>query len=246
MQQWRLALGMKNTKIGFVPTLGALHKGHVQLLKQARKDNEYVILSLFLNPYQFDEHEDYAQYPKPRTLDLKLAQQGGADLVFIPSLHQMYPDDFRYKVTEAPLSQQLEGACRHQHFDGVLTVVLKLLILIQPDHLYLGEKDYQQYLLVKGLVSAFLLNTQVMLCETVRESNGLAYSSRNQALTPLQRAQAAQFIQILRSKVPKEQTLQALTQAGFKVDYVEDINGRRLGAVRIGKVRLIDNCLLGS
>ena len=169
----------------------------------------------------------------------------GCDLVFLPRAEEIYRDGYRYRVTENSLSLQLEGASRPGHFDGVLTVVLKLLLLARPDRAYFGEKDYQQLELVEGLVHAFFLDTRIVRCPTLRESDGLAMSSRNRLLTPADRARAPALHRVLARSVaerlPPAETADALAREGFDVDYVADRDGRRLAAVRLGNVRLIDN-----
>ena len=226
--------------IGFVPTMGALHAGHRALLERARAENERVVLSLFVNPTQFDDPADLARYPRTFEADCALAADC-ADAVLAPPAAQLYPDDYRYRVTEYALSTRWEGAHRPGHFDGVLTVVLKLLNLVQPQRAYFGEKDRQQLALVRGLVQAFFLPTTIVACPTVREPDGLALSSRNRRLSRAARARAARFPAILQSAPDAATAGQRLRADGFEVDYVEDHNGVRLGAVRVEGVRLIDN-----
>jgi pantoate--beta-alanine ligase len=230
---------------GFVPTMGALHEGHLALVRRARAENSRAWASIFVNPSQFDDPGDLARYP--RTLDQDLAALGaaGCDLAFLPRAEEIYRDGYRYRVTESPLSQELEGAARPGHFDGVLTVVLKLLLLTRPDRAYFGEKDFQQLQLVEGLVHAFFLDTRIVRCPTVRESDGLAMSSRNRLLPPADRARAPALHRVLAESIagrrPAAAAAESLAREGFEVDYVADRDGRRLAAVRLGKVRLIDN-----
>ena len=177
--------------------------------------------------------------------DLALLESAGCDLVFVPRDDEIYGDGYRYRVTENELSLALEGVSRPGHFDGVLTVVLKLLLLTRPERAYFGEKDFQQLQLVEGLVQAFFLDTRIVRCPTVREPDGLAMSSRNRLLTPAERAQAPALYRVLRDSVsghrsPKH-AAEALAREGVQVDYVADREGRRLAAVRLGRVRLIDN-----
>lgn len=234
--------GMDETggTIGFVPTMGALHDGHRTLLERARAENDRVVLSIFVNPTQFDDPTDLTRYP--RTLDADLAvARGLADCVLMPSAEELYPDEYRYRVTEYTLSALLEGRHRPGHFEGVLTVVLKLLNLVRPHRAYFGEKDWQQLQLVQGMVQALFLPVEIVPCATVREADGLALSSRNRRLSPAARAQAAKFSRVLREAPDPAAAVEALRGAGFEVDYVEDHNGVRLGAVRLEGVRLIDN-----
>lgn len=228
---------------GFVPTMGALHAGHRALLARARADNDRVVLSIFVNPTQFNDSADLEKYPRTLEADLKLAA-GLADDVIVPPAAELYPDDYTYRVSEAKLSRELEGAHRPGHFDGVLTVVLKLLNAVQPKRAYFGEKDWQQLRLVEGMVRALLLPVEIVPCATERDVDGLALSSRNRRLSHPARVRAAQFPLILRSARSADVAVDTLKTAGFGVDYVEDRDGVRLGAVRIENVRLIDNVRL--
>ena len=228
--------------VGFVPTMGALHAGHRALLERARAENERVVLSVFVNPTQFNDPADLAKYPRTLAEDVALAD-GLATDVFAPPPEEMYPDRYRYRVTELEASRELEGAHRPGHFDGVLTVVLKLLNLVQPTRAYFGEKDWQQLALVRGMVDSLFLPCAIVACPTVREADGLAMSSRNRRLAPADRARAAAFPRLLRAGTPEAAT-QALRDAGFAVDYVAERDGVRLGAVHLGGVRLIDNVRL--
>ena len=226
--------------VGFVPTMGALHEGHVSLIQQARAQNDRVVLSIFVNPTQFNDPKDLAAYPK--TIDADLALVGSeVDAVLAPPPEVLYPDGFRYRMTENDLSRRWEGAHRPGHFDGVMTVVLKLLCLVQPTRAYFGEKDWQQLQLVRGMVAALLMPVEIVESPTVRDDDGLALSSRNRRLSPEARARAADFPRVLQSAPDAIQAAAELAAKGFEVDYVEDTWGVRLGAVRIDGVRLIDN-----
>lgn len=226
--------------VGFVPTMGALHAGHRSLLERARAENDRVVLSIFVNPTQFDDPADLGRYP--RTLDADTALAGDlADAVIAPAPAAIYGDDYRYRVTEGSLSAQLEGAHRPGHFDGVLTVVMRLLNLVAPQRAYFGEKDWQQLELVRGMVQAFFMPVDIVACPTVRDADGLAQSSRNRRLSAAGRAHAAAFPRILREGPTAAAAAAALAASGFGVDYVEDLRGVRLGAVRLENVRLIDN-----
>lgn len=243
LAEWRAvraSAGWAGRDIGFVPTMGALHAGHEALLARARRENERVVLSVFVNPTQFNDPGDLAKYPRTLDSDVALASPY-ADAVIAPPPEALYPDRYRYRVTETELSRQWEGAHRPGHFDGVLTVVLKLLNLVQPTRAYFGEKDWQQLQLVRGMVGALLLPVDIVPCATVRDDDGLALSSRNQRLSPQARARAASFPHVLRTAPDAPSAVAALRHEGFEVDYVEDTNGVRLGAVRIEGVRLIDN-----
>jgi len=227
--------------IGFVPTMGALHDGHLSLIERARADNDTVVVSIFVNPAQYDDPADLAAYPRTLRADLEAAQRAGADLAITPTENAIYPDGYRYKVTETELSRVLEGAHRAGHFDGVLTVVLKLLNIIRPRRAYFGEKDWQQLALVRGMVAALFVDSEIVACPIVREPDGLAMSSRNVNLTPEQRALAPKLHEVLSSGATTDEMAARLAAAGFGVDYVERRDGRVLAAVRLGKVRLIDN-----
>ena len=239
----RRARGAATT--GFVPTLGALHAGHASLVRRAKAENEHAWASIFVNPSQFDDPGDLARYPRTLGADLAMLEGAGCDLVFLPRAEEIYRDGYRYRVTENSLSLELEGAARPGHFDGVLTVVLKLLLLARPDAAYFGEKDFQQLRLVEGLVDAFFLDVRVVRCPTVREPDGLAMSSRNRRLSPADRARAPELYRVLAASIAERTSARdaeaALAREGFDVDYVADRDGRRLAAVRIGGVRLIDN-----
>jgi pantoate--beta-alanine ligase len=228
------------TPIGFVPTMGALHAGHRALLARAAAENRCVVLSVFVNPTQFDDPADLEKYPRTLEADLELAR-GLVDHVLVPPAAQLYPDGYRCRVTDTGLSRELEGAQRPGHFDGVLTVVLKLLNLVRPARAYFGEKDWQQLRLVQDMVRALFVPVEIVPCPTVREADGLALSSRNRRLSPAARMRAAVFPRVLRSAPDAATATKELQAAGFEVDYVVDREGVRLGAVRIETVRLIDN-----
>ena len=230
---------------GFVPTMGALHEAHVSLIRRSQAENARTWVSIFVNPAQFNDPGDLASYPRPLEEDLEILRAAGCDLVFMPRAREIYPDGYRYRVIENNLSLQFCGAGRPGHFDGVLTVVLKLLLLVRPDRAYFGEKDYQQLRLVEGLAETFFLETKIVRSPLVREPDGLAMSSRNRLLSAAERKRAPGFHRLLERSVEKLQsTAEAadeLKREGFDVEYVADYEGRRLAAVRLGKVRLIDN-----
>ncbi|MBI5768268.1 MAG: pantoate--beta-alanine ligase [Verrucomicrobia bacterium] len=246
LSAWRAARGNEDyagKSVGFVPTMGALHAGHRSLLERARRENERVVLSIFVNPTQFNDPGDLEKYPRTLEHDLALAD-GLCDAVLVPPAEQLYPDNYRFRVTEWELSPRFEGAHRPGHFEGVLTVVLKLLLVVDPHRAYFGEKDWQQLQLVRDLAKAFLLPVEIVPCPTVREPDGFALSSRNARLSPDARARAARFPKILRESPDAKAAERALAAAGFSVDYVADHGGVRLGAVQCDGVRLIDNVRL--
>ena len=228
-------------RVGFVPTMGALHEGHASLFRAARRECDVVLASVFVNPTQFDEKHDFELYPRALEADAKLMGAAGVDVVFAPSVAEMYPNGTRYTVEEKEFSRELCGAHRPGHFTGVLTVVMKLLQIADAERAYFGEKDFQQLELVRGMVRAFFLRTEIVGCPTVREPDGLALSSRNARLSPAERTLAPQFHAALVSAPTADAARTQLASAGFAVDYVEDRHERRLGAVRLGKTRLIDN-----
>lgn len=231
----------KHGPIGFVPTMGALHAGHEALLKRAYDDNDFVVLSIFVNPTQFNDPNDLVKYPKTWEQDLEMAERNGVDAIFFPQYADMYPDQYRYKVSENEYSKLLDGAHRPGHFDGVLSVVMKLFNIVSPTRAYFGEKDFQQLTLIKGMAESFFMNLDVVPVPTVRESDGLAMSSRNQRLSPEERALAPAIYKAITESASAEDAAARLTAQGFVVDYVTDIQGRRFVAAKLGEVRLIDN-----
>jgi pantoate--beta-alanine ligase len=242
LMEWRTVRAgpeFAGKKIGFVPTMGALHEGHLALLRQARAENDVVVMSIFVNPAQFDDPADLERYP--RALEADLAFAGDlVDWTLAPNARAMYPDGYRYRMTEYQESVRWEGAHRPGHFDGVLTVVLKLLNLVGAHRAYFGEKDWQQLSLVRGMAQSLFLPTEVIGCPVVRAPDGLALSSRNRRLSPEARLKAALFPKILRSARDPAAAEVQLRASGFAVDYVADDAGGRLGAVRCDGLRLID------
>lgn len=232
---------IQSKKIGFVPTMGGLHAGHLSLISRAKSENEIIIVSVFLNPTQFNDKKDLETYPANLKDDIALLEKAGVDFLFAPNYTEMYPDDYKYKITENSFSKILCGATRPGHFDGVLTVVMKLFNLVRPTNAYFGEKDFQQYKLLKGMAEAFFLDINIIPCPIVREPNGLALSSRNKKLSPAGLALAPKFHEILASNKNAGQKKSELTQAGFTVDYITELDDHIYGAVFLENVRLIDN-----
>ena len=227
--------------IGLVPSLGNFHLGHQSLFEKSIAQNKHTIVSIVCLPIVFNDQTDFKNYPRTLEADLKRVKAVGADRLFVPDNQALFPGPFTYRITESEFSNTLEGFKRPGHFDGALTVILKLLQLLKPDHLYLGEKDYQQLELVKGMCDAFYLPTKIISCPIVREADGLAYSSRNRQLTPQQRERAAEFPRLLKSKCLPSTITRKLTTLGFDVQYIKDYKNRRLGAVILDSIRLIDN-----
>lgn len=230
--------------VGFVPTMGALHRGHEELLQRARAANDVCVLSIFVNPTQFNDPKDFEKYPITWDADVAMAKRNGVDAIFAPVKVDLYPDDYKYRLMEADFSALLDGAHRPGHFDGVLTVVMKLFQTVKPTRAYFGEKDFQQLRLIDGMVRAFFLDLEIVPVPTVREDDGLAMSSRNVRLSPEQRAIAPEIHKAITSAGSAADARTTLEKKGFKVDYVEDLQGRRFVAAFLGEVRLIDNVAL--
>ena len=231
-----------SARIGFVPTMGNLHKGHASLLQRARAENDYCILSLFINKTQFNNDNDFEKYPKTTLQDIELATSLGIDYVLIPSHTDLYKDDYTYQINcTDEYAKQLEGEMRPGHFTGMLTVVLKLLQLTKPTHLYLGEKDYQQLTLIKGMIDAFFLDTTIVPCDIVREDTQLAYSSRNQRLSAEQRQLADTFAQIIQEDISIHEMKEQLHKLPIEIDYISQYDNRLYAAITIDGIRLIDN-----
>jgi pantoate--beta-alanine ligase len=254
--------------IGFVPTMGALHAGHLSLMRRARRENRRLAVSVFVNPLQFGPHEDFARYPRNELQDLRLSREEGCDWLFMPSPRGIYPPGFATRVVPGPIGDQWEGAARPGHFGGVLTVVLKLLEMVEPDTIYLGQKDAQQAALVTQMVRDLDLPARVVVCPTVRERDGLALSSRNVFLSASERERARGIVVALRAGKQAAragrrdaaaivaETRRALVHeaAPDRIDYVGLVDPKSfeplprltrrallIAAVRIGKTRLIDN-----
>lgn len=236
-----LVLHNTNQKIGFVPTMGNLHAGHASLIERSKNENDLTVVSIYVNHTQFNQQSDYQLYPRTLEQDKALLAEFKVDYLLLPTEQVMYPDGYQVKLSETEISCELEGEYRPGHFDGMLTVVLKLLNLVRPTRAYFGEKDYQQLLLVKKMVQAMLLPIEIIGCPTLRADDYLALSSRNARLTEAQRQLAAYFPALLLSENSPSQITQQLSELGFKVDYIVEKWGRRLGAVWLDNVRLIDN-----
>ncbi|MCG2726545.1 MAG: pantoate--beta-alanine ligase [Elusimicrobia bacterium] len=232
---------LKNKKLGFVPTMGALHAGHLSLIKKSKKENQKTIVSIFVNPTQFNDKKDLKNYPRTLNDDIKKLREEGTDFLFLPDTNEIYAEEFTYKVSESHISRLMCGAFRPGHFDGALTVVMKLLNIIDADSAYFGEKDYQQYMLIKGMAKAFFLKTKIIPSKTIREKDGLAMSSRNLLLNPRQRLLAPKLHKILNSRKSPEQIKESLNSARFETEYVKEAWQRRFASAKLGKVRLIDN-----
>ncbi len=257
--------------LGFVPTMGYLHEGHLELVRRARAETRTVAVSIFVNPTQFGPHEDFKQYPRDPERDLALLEKEGADLVFMPSAEEMYPPDFDSWVEVGKLTERLEGAARPGHFRGVATVVAKLFNIVRPDKAYFGQKDAQQLLVIKKMTADLDMGIEVVAVPTVREPDGLAMSSRNTYLNAEERKQVAVLYQSLKlaqklyaegekdAKVIKAQMTALIGQQPLaKIEYISIADAETLDeldklkppalismAVRFGKTRLIDNVVVG-
>jgi len=257
--------------VGLVPTMGYLHEGHLVLVRRAKAENSSVVVSIFVNPTQFGPQEDFNRYPRDPERDLALLEKEGVDIVFMPPMAEMYPKNFNSWVEVGKIAERLEGASRPGHFRGVATVVAKLFNIVQPDRAYFGQKDAQQLVVIKKMVAELNMNLEVVAVPTVRESDGLAMSSRNTYLNPEERKaavvlyQALSLAQRLWSQGEKDaQTIrQQMTELIQKqplanIDYISIADAETLDeldkvkppalvslAVKIGKTRLIDNVVLG-
>jgi pantoate--beta-alanine ligase len=230
--------------IGLVPTMGALHEGHLALLRAARTETDTVAMSLFVNPAQFGDEADLARYPRDEERDLAAAREAGVDVVFAPSAEEMYPPGFQTWVEVTEFGSILEGRFRPGHFRGVATIVLKLLAIVRPTRVYFGQKDAQQVEVVRRMIRDLALEVELRVVSTVREPDGLALSSRNVLLSADERTRARALSQALATR--DRATALALLEAsnGIAIDYVEraDFDPPTLaGAIRVGSTRLIDN-----
>jgi pantoate--beta-alanine ligase len=272
MAAWSDRLRREGVTIGFVPTMGALHDGHRSLIRKARLACDAVVVSIFVNPRQFGPREDLSSYPRPFRRDVRVCEAEDADAVFAPSVTGVYPRGFQVEVAVGAIARRWEGAHRRGHFEGVATVVLKLLNLVRPHQTFLGQKDYQQAIVVRRLVADLNLGTEVIVCPTVREVDGLAMSSRNVYLNDDQRQAAPLLFRALkkgeadiRSGVTSVAAIQRRMRAVVakerlaKVDYlvvcdpetlepVSRVNAAvvLMGALRLAGIRLIDNVVVTS
>ncbi len=253
--------------VGFVPTMGALHRGHQSLIERSLKENSHTIVSVFVNPTQFGANEDFNAYPRPLEKDLALCEKSGVNAVFVPKIGEMYPYEAEQRLKlYAPtfLSRSLEGAVRKGHFDGVVQVVLRLFHLVNPTRAYFGKKDAQQLLIIQHLVKDLLLDIEITPCEIARDSDNLALSSRNVYLNATERKQALAIpkaLENIQQAIDKgEKACEKLKKLGLEilknleVDYLECCNHKLeplktieptntliLVAARVGKTRLLDN-----
>jgi len=253
----------KKGKIGFVPTMGALHKGHLSLIEKAREENDFLILSIFVNPLQFGPSEDYERYPRPYKEDVKLAKGGGVDYLFYPSVSDLYPEKQETFVKMPEFEGILCGRNRPTHFQGVLTVVAKLFNITKPHNAYFGQKDYQQAIMIRKMTKDLNFDVNIKILPIIREGDGLAMSSRNIYLSKEERGKASVLYQsllkgkrLLEKGGDREEIISLMKgmieREGFEIDYIEILDKETLKegktlialAARIGKTRLIDNIII--
>ncbi len=270
VREFVAACRKRGGSIGFVPTMGAFHEGHLSLMRQAARQNDAVVVSIFVNPIQFAAGEDYDRYPRRLEKDTRMADSEGVDLIFFPSVAEMYPKGFDSYVDQTDLPSKLCGSFRPGHFRGVMTIVTKLFNIVKPDTAYFGQKDYQQYLILRRTAVDLNLDVDVRVLPTVREEDGLAMSSRNFYLGPKQRKDATCLHEALEcaaklvdggensaARVAAEMRRLIRKVKGTRVEYIEIVNSETLEpvkevkgrtlialAVRIGKARLIDNLIV--
>jgi len=260
-------------KIGFTPTLGALHSGHASLISRSIRENDISICSIFVNPTQFNEKTDLKKYPRTFKADKKLLNATGCDILFFPSIKEIYPKGTKHsvKVKLDGLDKKLEGAFRPGHFDGVVQVVHRLLDIVKPDRLYMGQKDFQQFTIIQKMIKALKMSEELIVCDIMREKDGLAMSSRNRRLTKKNRNLAPLIHKTLleikkkyKAATPQELCKYAMIKMdieGFKPEYFQIIDGYTLDLVKdfkkskycvavtavwAGDIRLIDNMILYS
>lgn len=271
MKKFSEEMREKKKTIGFVPTMGYLHEGHLSLVRRARAENDVVVVSIFVNPTQFGPNEDYERYPRDFERDRKLLEKENVDCIFHPSVEEMYPPDFSTYVEETKLSKNLCGRSRPGHFRGVCTVVTKLFNIVKPHRAYFGQKDAQQFRVLRRMVRDLNMDVEMIECPIVREPDGLAMSSRNVYLSPEERQQALSLYQSLKiaenlylngerdAEKIKEEMIKHLSRFDkVKIDYVEIVDEETLEPIEridrkvivavaawVGNARLIDNTILG-
>lgn len=258
-------------RIGFVPTMGALHEGHLSLIRQSRAENDLTVCSIFVNPTQFNEVSDLEKYPRTPERDVEKLAGAGTEVLFMPEVEEVYPPggDLKVDVDLGRLDEVMEGAFRPGHFEGVVMVVRRLLEIVGPDRLYMGQKDYQQFTIIRHMIRSLDLPVELLVCPILREPDGLAMSSRNERLSADDRRRAAAIYRALRQAreqmedhTPaqiRRQAIQVIEQAGLQSEYFEIVDGETLQPVDhfgqaekvvactaawAGQVRLIDNMIL--
>lgn len=256
--------------VGFVPTLGALHQGHISLIKQAQQNSTEVVCSIFVNPTQFNDPKDLEKYPRPIAADISMLEQVGCDILFNPPVNEIYDDNEKWHLNIGDLEHLLEGEFRPGHYQGVTQVVYKLFSIVKPDIAFFGQKDYQQFLVISKMVELLNMPVKLVMCPIERENNGLAMSSRNIHLTPDDKEHALILYKALNwvknnfdagniPAIKQQAELMISNEPGIELEYFEIVDGQTLHtatantkntvalvAARAGKTRLIDNVLIGS
>lgn len=235
--------------VGFVATMGCLHQGHAALLQQSLQDNDVTVLSIFVNPMQFNRADDFKKYPNTLDQDIHLATSLGVDYVFTPSKAEVYPEGDHMKIhCDDPNMMVLEGEHRPGHFDGVLTIMMKLFNLVLPARAYFGDKDFQQCQLMKSLVKYFFMPIEIVVCPTQREASGLPRSSRNARLSAAQKRRADKFSLIFHKARPDNlaEMKQQLLDADIAVEYLEVRDNQIFTGVSVDGIRLIDHLTVGE
>jgi pantoate--beta-alanine ligase len=272
LQKHLNSLKNKGLSIGFIPTMGALHRGHVSLIDRSRNSCDVTVASIFVNPTQFNDPKDLEKYPRPESRDIEMLTEAGCHILFMPSVEEIYPKGTTpsVKFNFGKLDKVLEGTFRPGHFDGMAQVVHRLLDIVKPDKLFMGQKDFQQQAIVASLIQQAKLSTELVTCPIIRDEDGLAMSSRNVRLTPEDRAVAPMIHKILQeaydmvgeyspSEIQKQAAAKLRAESRFKLEYFEIVDGRTLLQIRLfedtdyavaltavwaGDVRLIDNIVL--
>lgn len=272
LQKYLNSLRNKELQIGFAPTMGALHKGHSSLIARSKADNHVTVASIFVNPTQFNDKKDLEKYPRTPEKDMEMLEEAGCDVLFMPDVEDVYPNGTTpsVKFNFGKLDRVLEGTFRPGHFDGMAQVVYRLLDIVKPDRLYMGQKDFQQQTIVASLIAQTQMKTELVVCDIVRESDGLAMSSRNVRLPEEDRAAAPLIYKTLQAaadmlgeyspaEIQKIAVGKLRNEPRFKLEYFEIVDGRTLLPIRlfedtdyavaltavwVGDVRLIDNMIL--
>jgi pantoate--beta-alanine ligase len=242
VEAWRERRGgIGGRMVGFVPTMGALHRGHASLVERCRAENEIAVVSIFVNPTQFNDARDLERYPRPLASDLAILEALGVDDVLAPAAADLYPSGYAFRIEAGGIADVMEGARRPGYLQGVMTIVLKLFNLVRPRRAYFGEKDYQQLRTIVRMAEDFFIPTEIVPCATVRAPSGLAESSRNRLLSPAGVETAAGIYRALTSAANPAEASAMIEAAGLTVEYVEEHWGRRFVAAYLEGVRLIDN-----
>lgn len=271
LREWITDSKANGRTTGFIPTMGALHAGHLSLVNRSKKETDTTIVSIFVNPKQFNDQEDLRKYPRPIEHDLRMLYESGVDVLFLPEVEDIYPSGDTNKIDfdPGPTANTMEGKFRPGHFEGMAEVVYRLLMITTPDQLFMGQKDFQQFAIIRKLIDWYQMPVDLVMCPTIRESNGLAMSSRNVRLSEAAREKAGIIFNVLTSgKILFEQkghidniqeiALDALRRVGFDPEYFEVVDGYTLEkvqsiedadqivaccAVKVEGVRLIDNLI---